>query len=256
MKNYSINRFVIKEITFERIFKSIKVRFENIYYYLKFSFIKNKKDIKHHKINSHEALLIANGPSLKNTDLTKYDNYDWYGMNRVYIEKNILEKLKGLFVVNKLVVEQFSDDFNKLDLSLFTQYKYHRFFNKDVFFTVRKPFSSTFGGKLFSDINPGSTVTFYGLQVLFHLGYKKVTLIGLDHNFGEQQKINHTEKVVLDTFHFSKNYFPKGVKWETPDLISSEYQYAVAKLNYESCGRKIIDSTINGKCTIFEKSTN
>ena len=85
------------------------------------------------------------------------------------------------------------------------------------------------------------------------MGYKKVILIGLDHNFGSQKSVNKTETVKEDLHHFNKSYFPKGTKWETPDLSGSEYWYSIAKRKYEIAGIKLLDATEMGKCQIFDK---
>ena len=88
------------------------------------------------------------------------------------------------------------------------------------------------------------------------MGFKKVLIVGLDHSFKTKTKfVNKTElrNEDLDVNHFNKNYFPKGVKWETPDLFSSEFYYKIADNEFKKDGRIIIDCTINGKCNIFKK---
>jgi hypothetical protein len=36
-------------------------------------------------------------------------------------------------------------------------------------------------------------------------------------------------------------------------LVNSEASYRIARQVYESDGRRIIDATLNGACTVFEK---
>jgi hypothetical protein len=89
------------------------------------------------------------------------------------------------------------------------------------------------------------------------MGFTKVIIIGMDHNFSTKSK-NRPNKMEVreeeeDVNHFHPNYFPKGSKWETPDLKSSEYFYKIARKEYEKDGRQIIDCTIGGKCEVFEK---
>ena len=108
-------------------------------------------------------------------------------------------------------------------------------------------------------VNPAATVTYAALQVIYYMGFSEVIIIGMDHNFTTKSK-NHPNKTELrdeevDLNHFHPDYFPKGSKWETPDLVSSEYFYNIAKNIFEDDGRKIIDCTINGKCQVFEKDS-
>jgi len=90
------------------------------------------------------------------------------------------------------------------------------------------------------------------------MGFSEVLIIGMDHNFitKKSNTPNKTEirDEELDVNHFHPNYFPKGSKWETPDLTSSEYFYSIAKRVFEEDGRKIYDCTINGKCQVFDKA--
>jgi hypothetical protein len=58
----------------------------------------------------------------------------------------------------------------------------------------------------------------------------------------------------MDKSHFHPEYFPKGVKWQLPDIRRSEIDYLLAKNTFENNGREIIDATINGRCQIFNKA--
>jgi hypothetical protein len=116
---------------------------------------------------------------------------------------------------------------------------------------------SNFGQDLSKSINPAATVTYAALQIIYYMGFSEVIIIGMDHNFETKKKNRPNEVEVreeeVDTNHFHPNYFPKGSKWGTPDLVSSEYFYKIARNHFENDGRKIIDCTINGKCEVFEK---
>jgi hypothetical protein len=100
----------------------------------------------------------------------------------------------------------------------------------------------------------GATVTYVAMQLAFHMGFKKVVLIGVDHSFSTKGKPNTT--VVSqgdDPDHFDSNYFGKGFRWQLPDLETSELAYQRARENYNSVDREIIDATVGGKLTIFPK---
>jgi hypothetical protein len=86
------------------------------------------------------------------------------------------------------------------------------------------------------------------------MGFSKVILIGVDHNFASQGTPNTT--VVssgADPNHFSGAYFGKGFRWQLPDLETSERGYANARHAFESDGRQVVDATIGGKLTVFPR---
>jgi hypothetical protein len=86
------------------------------------------------------------------------------------------------------------------------------------------------------------------------LGFKKVVIVGMDHQYeydGEpnQTKVLHGD----DPNHFAKDYFGGGQEWDNPDLTKAEESYRIARKVFEEDGREIIDATVDGACTIFKK---
>jgi hypothetical protein len=101
----------------------------------------------------------------------------------------------------------------------------------------------------------GATVTFVTLQLAFYMGFQTVYLVGLDHNYKEKGIPSKTETRVpdRDESHFHANYFPKGYKWQLPDLLRSEIEFDITRKAFEADGREVLDATIGGKCQIFKK---
>jgi len=100
----------------------------------------------------------------------------------------------------------------------------------------------------------GATVTNVCLQLAYHMGFKEVILIGVDHSFATKGKPNTTvQSEGDDPNHFSAAYFGKGFRWQLPDLETSEMGYRMARQAYERAGRRVLDATIGGKLDIFEK---
>ncbi|MCZ6744777.1 MAG: hypothetical protein O7D31_08910 [Alphaproteobacteria bacterium] len=100
----------------------------------------------------------------------------------------------------------------------------------------------------------GATVTYVAMQVAYYMGFSRVILVGVDHHF-ETKGAPHKEIVSEgnDTNHFDNNYFGKGFRWNLPDLATSELAYSIARLQFESDNREIIDATVGGKLTVFRK---
>jgi len=207
------------------------------------------------------AFIIGNGPSLKQTDLTKLKNEFTFGMNRIYLLFPELGFSTTYFCsINDLVIEQFSADILALPMPKFLAWRSHRHFDPQLPITQLPSFVyTTYTGPRFaSDVRgrvwEGATVTTLALQLAFHMGFEQVILIGVDHNFTSNGEAN---KIVVsqgdDPNHVSPNYFGKGVKWQLPDLDTSEIGYALARDAYQKAGRQILDATVGGKLTIFPK---
>ncbi|MFO7584296.1 MAG: hypothetical protein R6W69_06160 [Anaerolineales bacterium] len=218
------------------------------------------KDI--HK--GQRAFIIGNGPSLKNTDMSKLKGEITFGMNRIYLMFPELGfRTTYLSVVNDLVIEQTAEDLAGLDLPKFLTWRSRRFFSNlptiqpsnlptFLYTAYDSPgFSTDVRGRIWE----GATVTYVTMQLAFHMGISQVYLIGVDHNYDTKGKPNTTiTSDGDDPNHFHAGYFGKGFRWQLPDLETSEIAYRMARMAYEKAGRQILDATVGGKLTIFEKA--
>jgi hypothetical protein len=207
------------------------------------------------------AFVIGNGPSLRQTDLTKLKNEFTFGMNRIYLLFPELGFHTTYFcATNDLVIEQFHDDILALPMPRFLAWRSHRHFSPQLPITQIPTFVFTsYTGPRFSPdargrVWEGATVTNLALQLAFHMGFEQVIIIGVDHNFTSKGDANKT--VVSqgdDPNHVHPDYFGKGIKWQLPDLDTSEIGYAFAREAYQKAGREVLDATVGGKLTIFPK---
>ena len=204
-----------------------------------------------------KCLLVANGPSLNKQTWDFTDDMDYIlGMNKIYLGLNKYSlPLNTYVVVNPLVAEQSVDPIlHKLDA---TTEKFVTINHKNKFPTGSdiKFFKS--GGPVFSHtletMNEGWTVTYVGLQILYIKGCQTVYIVGMDHNYKQQGAPNSMQTMKGDDpNHFDSSYF-KGNQWHLADLKQNEKHYNIARDEYEKDGRQIIDATIDGHCTVFEK---
>jgi hypothetical protein len=207
------------------------------------------------------AFIIGNGPSLKQTDLSKLKNEVTFAMNRFYLAFPELGFTTSyICVTNDLVAEQFADDFLTLPIPKFIAWRSHRHFKQNLPLKDIPTFvyTSYTGPRFTTDARgrvwEGATVTNLALQLAYFMGVEKAILIGVDHNFTSKGDANKT--VVStgdDPNHFDPRYFGKGIKWQLPDLDTSEIGYAFAREAYRKAGREVVDATVEGKLTIFPK---
>ena len=211
------------------------------------------KDI--HK--GERCFIIGNGPSLRETDLQRVRGEYTFGLNRIYLLFPELGFSTTYFVsMNDLVIEQCAEEILALPSPKFLSWRSHRFLRPTedtnfLFTTYTGPkFACDVSGRLWE----GATVTYVALQLAYHMGFEKVILIGVDHNFVTKGDANKTiTSQGDDPNHFAPNYFGKGFRWQLPDLETSERAYRMAWGAYEAAGRQVLDATIGGKLTVFPK---
>ena len=254
----------LSEMSLKRIFKGTLRRIRNIPHEFFWTFSKkaknNRNELKKFRdIHKGErCFLICSGPSLKETNLNLLKNEFTFGLNRIYLNfPNMEFEPNYITCINDLVLSQFSDDFFKQKMPLFLNWNSRSKLkkNKKTHFIGKGFFNNKFSKDISKNITPAATVTYAALQIIYYMGFKEVIIVGMDHNFHYSGKPNEAQERTKnnDVNHFMPNYFPKGSKWETPDLVSSEYYYNIAKNQFNKDNRTIYDATINGKCNIFLK---
>ncbi|OQX53338.1 MAG: hypothetical protein B5M53_07030 [Candidatus Cloacimonas sp. 4484_209] len=206
-----------------------------------------------------KAIIICNGPSLNKVDFNDLDKYKifTFGLNKINLLFTRTDFRPSVIVaVNPYVIEQNAEFYNKTDLPLFLDSNGRKWvkFRKNIHFLHSAGGNRQFARDCSISINQGHTVTYVAMQLAFHMGFKIVGLIGCDHSFATKGPANKTvisgEK---DPNHFDPNYFAGGVKWQLPDLASSELHYEVARDIFERYGRKIINCTDGGNLEVFER---
>lgn len=203
------------------------------------------------------CVIIGNGPSLRETDLSLLRNEHTFALNRGYLLfDRIGVPTTFLVAVNQYVVQQFADELLAVPSLKFASWRTRRLTpDREDLILVRRsrrfsfsPNVATYGAW------EGATVTYIAMQLAFHLGFQKVILIGVDHSFATTGPAN---KLVTaagpDPNHFDPSYFGPGVKWQLPDLEMSEVAYRLARDHFAAQGREVVDATIGGRLTVFPK---
>lgn len=207
---------------------------------------------------NQRCFIIGNGPSLRQTDLSKLRGEFTFGLNRIYLLFSQLGfSTTYLVAVNDLVLQQCAEEMQCIPMRKFFTWRARRWFQPDrnityldTDFTGAEDFCTSIAGRYFE----GYTVTYVALQLAFQMGFTEAILVGVDHNFVTQGTAN--QAIISqgdDPNHFAPNYFGKGFKWQLPDLAGSERAYILAREAYSRAGRRILDATIGGKLIVFPK---
>jgi hypothetical protein len=203
------------------------------------------------------CFIIGNGPSLKCMDLSLLRGEFTFGMNRIYLMFAELGYHTTYYVcVNSLVIEQCAADIRSLPEAKFISWRSHNLIEptRDMAFLYTTYTGPKFANDARGRLWEGGTVTYVTLQLAFHMGFKQVILIGVDHNYTTQGKPNTTViSPGADPNHFDERYFGQGFRWQLPDLETSERAYRLARRAYEGSGRQVLDATVDGKLNVFPK---
>ena len=259
-------RYNLSEISINRIVSALKSRAGEIPHTFSWKYSpsarENQERIKVYqgKHQGERCFIVANGPSLLKTNLDLLRNKYTFGMNRIYLHFNETSFRPTYYVaVNELVLEQFASEISQLDIPKFLNWNQRSYFDLHdpncVFVKAKFVVSDSFQDNLTKPLAFGGTVTFVALQIAYYMGFQEVILVGLDHKYADKGLPNKTEKRIADhdESHFHPNYFPKGIKWQLPDLLRSEIAYEIARRAFENAGREIVDATVQGHCPVFKK---
>jgi hypothetical protein len=208
------------------------------------------------KYEGKRCFIIGNGPSLARTNLAPLRNEYTFGLNRGYL---LFDRIGGpttfLVAVNRHVVEQFAAELLAVPGTKFFSWHSRRHLPpRDDVILIRRSRSLTFSMDATRGAWEGATVTYVALQLAYHLGFHDVILIGVDHSFATPGPPNElVTSSGSDPNHFDPNYFGPGVRWQLPDLDTSELAYRLARTQFEAGGRIIRDATVDGQLTVFPK---
>jgi hypothetical protein len=261
-------RIKLKEITFNRTYRAILRRIRNISEisaWKRLEFLGSNAIRVEQFRNIHQGkrcFIIANGPSLGKMELDALKDEYTISMNRAYLMYEQWGFSPTYYAcINELVLEQFSEDIGKLNMPRFLNFSKRSCFPESeldkniIYLKLSLGIEDRFSNNMANAISSGGTVTFACLQLAYYMGFDEVVVIGMDHNFVEKG-VPNTEEIrssERDESHCHPEYFPKGVKWQLPDLHRSELAYSLAREAFEKDGRHIYDATIGGKCNIFTK---
>ena len=207
------------------------------------------------------GVIVGTGPSLRQTDLSAIGDRPTIGLNRLYQGCDALGFRPDLLVcVNLLMLAQSADEIEASGLPVVASWAGRQHFSADADVTFIRTFDGTsFSRDLTDRVYTGSTVTYVALQLAHWLGWKHVTLLGIDHTYrlerheAAMNPHDTSVRTAPDENHFLPGYFPAGQSWQLPDLENSEMAYAEARKAFEADGRKVVDATVGGALDVFEK---
>jgi hypothetical protein len=246
----SLNRLIIKAT------RPVRYSFDRTTYSL-FGHQEHLIELKD-KYKGKAVLVVGNGPSLNNTPLDDFASVPSIGMNKIDLIYSRTSWRPSIVVcLNNIVAKQNQDAFARSPVPVFVAWKARWLINRSNRQKLRY-FNTNLTNDFMTDPSKGfgssATVTYIALQMAYWMGANPVILFGVDHNFKyEGPEASYQKREGPDVNHFDPNYFKSGSIWGTPDLLQSEEDYRLAREAFDRNGRSILDATVGGKLSIFEK---
>lgn len=226
----------------------------------KIGYISNQKlKLVRNKYVNKNAIILCNGPSLNKVDLGLIKDIYTFGLNKIYLKFRHSDfRPNSIVCINEDVFEQSISDFKEFNGDLYfcsKSFKHFGFLDNVTYFNRGGTCSFT-NDLSIRNVYDGGTVTYVAIQLAYHMGFKRVTLVGCDHSFGGYTG-KPWEKSIFqgdDINHFDPEYF-KGQKWGHPNLHVMEHAYSLAYEFFSRNNREIYNSTIGGNLEIFPRIT-
>ena len=224
------------------------------------------------KHSGETAVILGNGPSLADVPPDLLNGKTVFGANQIYLVDEAIKKhIDYWFISDRLQMEKYADDFadklNGWPVRKFIPSSYvdvlkfdtdttsvfnHSFENPHSLFSIDQ-----------SVIYTGKTVIFVMCQAAAAMGFKKIIIVGMDHNYdlkndaGSKVIRSKHIKTVTETFtqdnansktHFSEQYSDNRV-FHMPnyDAIAERMKRATEVLTDQNI--KIVNATPNSKLT-------
>jgi len=222
------------------------------------------------------AFVIGNGPSLRGMDLSALKTDITIASNRFYLARDSVNLTPSYMLFEDTRhIEQSGSAIRDLRgstkiVALHGAHAVPRPWGDDLLFMnarlIDDPSYWTDWGPLFSEdfaqiVYLGSTVTYIGLQLAYHLGCEEVYLIGVDFSYGAMAndvapgKMTVTAENIdqVSEAHLIPNYYKIGDTIGVPDYDKQRAAYTKAHSMFEAAGRKVVNLTPGTKLDVFEK---
>lgn len=218
--------------------------------------------------HNETCFVLGNGPSLKEVNNDILDRFPVFGTNGIYFKytptyyvtisvefyRNHISGINKLNCKRKLIGGQLSHAFPTFEGSILNCE--WNIYGKIGPITFPVPFR--FSKRADRVVYLGGSVLFVCLQIAYFMGFKRVILLGVDHNFGFSRSEVRYGGVRIhvagkDKIHFDPNYNPVGHSMHC-DMIATERSFQLALDAYHKDGREIWNATPDTGLNVIPKA--
>ena len=245
--------------------KSIKARYENRII-SEFKNTKYAKKLRQFKSihNGELCFIIGNGPSLIAEDLSLIaeKNITSFAFNRIYFMFDKTWWRPTYYASqDEKMLKNCTKEVNEMELQykfipLNLHYYYDISIDNALYFKMAS--SDTDSIHLSDDISEwvgnSNTVAITAMQLAAYMGFKKIYLIGVDHNFSTY--VNDKGEIVNDNTvkdYFTDEYNKDKAELYIPDIGKSTRDFIVAKKFCDERNIEVYNATRGGKLEVFPR---
>ena len=198
--------------------------------------------------NGKTCVIIGNGPSLNSVDFTLLEKTYTFGVNGIFYKTDQTGFVPSFYTVedgavmrdNLERIRSYKPKIASFFPSIYRKYlgesQNRNFFRMDRRFYENRSYNfevPQFSKDISAKVYCNQSVTFVNFQLAYFMGFKKILLVGMDHNYTIPDDHIKTENKILSTTddpnHFHPEYFGKGKTWHDPKLHNVELSYRVFK---------------------------
>lgn len=215
------------------------------------------------KYKGQRGFVIANGPSLKITDLDKLSNEINIASNKIYLAFNQTNWRPTYYTVcDEVLAYKIGKEVQNYNLIIHAPINIGvNFPGCDIFYwkSLPAPKNLPNGNMKFSaDLTQGAyggySITYQNIQLAAHLGLNPIYLLGCDHSYkGEEDK----RKIGIikndQNNHFIKNYRLPGEKVNAAPIERMTIAHCHAKEYAKKNNIQIINATRGGALEVYDR---
>jgi GT2 family glycosyltransferase len=224
------------------------------------------------KWRGERCVIIGNGPSINQTDLTKLKNEFTFAVNGIFYKSAEMGFDPTFYVVEDSAVMKENIDAIKAYRGHYKLFPtlYRDLHPKDdnvAFFMMNRGFYEKespqyciprFSTDAARRVYCGQSVTHINLQLAYYFGFSEVYLIGVDFSYVIPDTAIRKGDLIISTEddqnHFHGDYFGKGKTWKDPKLHRVKLNYELARDMFAADGRKVFNATKGGALEVFERA--
>lgn len=210
------------------------------------------------------CFIIGNGPSLSVDDLESLykNNALSFGFNRIFLMFDKTNWRPNFYVSqDEKMLYACQDRVNNFELDfkfipLINKYYHNISINGATYFNLRQPNqqSPIFSDSVDSYIGNSNTVAFSAAQIAVYMGFKKIYLLGVDHNFAVYK--NDKGEIINDENvkdYFTDEYNKDKENLYIPNLDASTRAFVSMKKYCDEHGIEVYNATRGGKLEVFPR---
>lgn len=213
------------------------------------------------KHKGETGVIVVAGPSLNNVPLEALEDYITFGPNLIYkvFVPNYYANIGATHFKESSLNEEIVDmlDNPKVIAGFINRLGIHEIPHTKAYSIISPgaygaDFEEIFGFSFSPLVTVGVRVSivYVILQIAYYMGFQKMALVGLDHDYSMKKQHCYPEDV-RQLVKPGEQYDFSTKEW----LRQADFIFDFAKQIYEQDGREIVNWTPESKCEVFEKET-